>query len=118
MATDNFKISSNNVSLWNKNVKSVKNKDKKSTSSENKFNVAKMDTFEITNKSTQSTSNFKVTPEINKEKADIVKELSQTHSDVNRFLEIKSQVRAGKYEIDSQGIADSLIPHLGYDLKA
>lgn len=119
MSADNFKITNNLVGLWNKNNNAVRNASTKSASSINKSSVANMDTFEISNKETKATqTNYKVSPEINKEKTEIVRELSQSHSDVNKFLEIKAQVRAGNYDIDAKSIAQSIIADFDYDFKA
>lgn len=109
----------NNISanVWRKRVGSVKHSNK-CTGSSNTKKSKKMDTFEMSSLTTKGKTNFKVTPEINKEKADIVSQLSKSHSDVNRFLEIKAQVRAGKYELDAKSIAESVMPYLDYDIKA
>lgn len=118
MSADNLKIIGNSMGIWKKNISAAKNARADKTPYENRKNTARMDTFEIRNydapvppaQEQTATSNA-----IKEEKANIIKELSQSHVDVNRFLEIKAQVRAGKYEIDAKDIASSLMPYVDFD---
>ena len=70
-----IKVTNNIVGLYNKNVNAVRNASAQSTSSKNKKNGVRMDTFEITSRETTKTTNFTVSPEINAEKTNIVREL-------------------------------------------
>jgi|GEM_PF-3267403 len=121
MSADNIKMIGNSINVWKSNLNAAKNASTDNTSSVNRKNAARMDTFEISNRETSASNSQEqvaVSTEIKDEKASIVRELSQSHVDVNRFLEIKAQVRAGTYEIDSKDVADSIMPYLDFDLKA
>ena len=66
--------------------------------------AGRTDTIELSNKG--KTDN--TVSEIGNEKNSIAEELSNIHADVNKFLEIKNQVRSGTYELNAEEIAKSI----------
>lgn len=121
MSAENIKIIGNSMNVWKNSVNAAKNAGADKSSSVNHKKANRMDVFEISNRDScdsDSQGQVAVSPEIKDEKASIVKELSQNHVDVNKFLEIKAQVRAGSYEINQKDVADSIMPFLDFDLRA
>ncbi|MEG1179462.1 MAG: flagellar biosynthesis anti-sigma factor FlgM [Oscillospiraceae bacterium] len=120
MTADNLKINGNTMGVWKSNVSSVKSAES-SNSSVNRNNATRMDTFEISNHEIPAKpvqDNFALSEEIKNEKSNFVRELSQSHTDVNKFLEIKAQVRAGTYQINPKDVADNIMPFLDFDRLA
>ena len=121
MSAENLKIIGNSMNAWKNSVNAAKNAGADKSSSVDRKKATRMDTFEISNRESyvsDSQGQVALSPEIKDEKASIIKELSQNHVDVNRFLEIKAQVRAGTYEINQKDVADSLMPYLDFNVKA
>ncbi len=122
MTADNLKILGNSTSMWKTKLNSARNTDVAGNIPATRSSSSRRDTFEITGvdkASVDSTSTgISVSDDVKSEKSNIVRELSESHTDVNRFLEIKAQVRAGEYNLDAKEIADSLMPYMDYDILA
>ena len=86
--TQTKKVQRSNSSAFNKTLAKAVNKD----------------TIELSSKAPSLDS----MSEINTEKLSIASELSNIHSDVNKFLEIKNQVRSGTYELNAEEIAKGI----------
>ncbi len=116
MSADNLKIIGNAMGVWKKNMATNKSAGVNKTPNTNRGKAARMDTFEI---SGYDASNVQEQTAISKaikdEKANIIKELSNSHIDANKFLEIKAQVRAGEYNLNSKEIANSVLPYVDFD---
>lgn len=120
MTADNIKINGRSMDMWKSNLNTAKIIGAVSSSSSNRNSTTRMDTFEISNREIASNApqDISDSSEINSEKADIIRELSQSHTDVNRFLEIKAQVRAGNYEINQKEVAESMLNYFDFDMLA
>ncbi len=83
-------------------VKKVRGADESFGTALNK--ATKTDTFEFSG-AVQKDNAFAAAKT---EQAAIASELSGMHSDVNKFIEIKNQVRAGTYELNATEIAKGI----------
>lgn len=116
MSADNMKIIGNAMGVWKKNVATNKSAGANKTPNTSRGKTARMDTFEISRyEASVSQEQTAISKAIKDEKASIIKELSNSHIDANRFLEIKAQVRAGEYNLDSKEIAKSILPYVDFD---
>lgn len=105
MLNDIITAYSGNSPVWES--ASAKNDKTADGSFQTKLNKAKrMDTVELSKNAPAPASNTFAT--IKAEKTNIASELSNIHADVNKFLQIKDQVRTGNYELNAADIAKGI----------